>query len=91
MNWVERRSVEGLRWWTSADGAVRYVISKPLESGASTSLKRKEAKLRSQRQRDFVEACDQADPQAAWCSDDRSLRFRMLRMHNFAALHSARD
>lgn len=75
----------------SADGAVRYVISKPLESGASTSLKRKEAKLRSQRQRDFVEACDQADPQAAWCSDDRSLRFRMLRMHNFAALHSARD
>lgn len=75
----------------SADGAVRYVIAKPLESGASTPLKRQEAKLRRERQYDFVEACDQADPQAAWCSDDRQLRFRMLRMHNFAALHSSRD
>ena len=72
----------------SADGEVRYVIAKPLESGASTAEKRREAKLRKQRQYDFVEACDQADPQRAWCVDQNDLRLRMLRMHNFAALHS---
>jgi hypothetical protein len=75
----------------SADGVVRYVISKPLESGASTSVKRREAKLRRERQYDFVEGCDQEDPQRAWCAGDRALRERMLRMHNFASLHSSRD
>lgn len=74
----------------SADGVVRYVISKPLESGASTSIKRREAKERKDRQYDFVETCDQADPQRAWCAGDRDLNTRMLRMHNFASLHSMR-
>ena len=74
----------------SADGVVRYVISKPLESGASTSIKRREAKDRKERQYDFVETCDQADPQRAWCASDRDLNTRMLRMHNFASLHSMR-
>jgi hypothetical protein len=74
----------------SADGVVRYVISKPLESGASTAIKRREAKERKDRQYDFVERCDQADAQRAWCADDRDLNLRMLRMHNFASLHSMR-
>jgi hypothetical protein len=75
----------------SADGVVRYVISKPLESGASTAVKRREAKLRKEGQYNFVADCDQADPQRAWCSDERDLRVRMLRMHNFASLHASRD
>jgi len=74
----------------SADGVVRYVISKPFESGASTSIKRREAKDRKERQYDFVERCDQSDPQRAWCAGDRDLNTRMLRMHNFASLHSMR-
>ena len=73
----------------SADGIVRYVISKPLVSGASNTVKRREAHKRREDQYDFVAACDQADAQSAWCSDERQLRVRMLRMHNFAALHSA--
>lgn len=74
----------------SADGVVRYVISKPLESGASTSVKRREAKLRKKRQYEFVETCDQDDPQSAWCADKNEHSVRMLRMHNFASLHSSR-
>ena len=74
----------------SADGVVRYVISKPLVSGASTSIKRREAKLRKERQYNFVDDCDQNDPQRAWCADHGDLRLRMLRMHNFASLHSSR-
>jgi hypothetical protein len=74
----------------SADRVVRYVIAKPLESAASTPLKRREAKLRSERQREFVEECDGADPQSAWCADRSDYPTRMLRMHNFASLHSSR-
>jgi hypothetical protein len=74
----------------SADGEVRYVISKPLESGASTPIKRREAKERRQRQYDFVDTCDEQDPQRAWCAGKNDLRERMLRMHNFASLHSSR-
>ncbi|HEY7167317.1 MAG TPA: hypothetical protein VIB79_22330 [Candidatus Binatia bacterium] len=72
----------------SADGAVRYVIAKPLVTGASGRIKRTEAKARRDRQFQFVAACDSRDPQAAWCSDARQFGNRMLRMHNFAALHS---
>jgi hypothetical protein len=74
----------------SADRVVRYVIAKPLESAASTPLKRREAKLRTERQREFVDECDRGDPQAAWCADSRDFPTRMLRMHNFASLHSSR-
>ena len=74
----------------SADGEVRYVISKPLISGASTSIKRREAKDRRDRQYEFVDLCDQGDPQRAWCATEGDLRQRMLRMHNFASLHSSR-
>ena len=74
----------------SADGEVRYVISKPLISGASTPIKRREAKDRRDRQYEFVDLCDQSDPQRAWCASEGDLRQRMLRMHNFASLHSSR-
>jgi len=73
----------------SSDGAVRYVIAKPLKSGASTRVKRAEAAGRTERQMEFVERCDQMDAQQAWCSDPADRNTRMLRMHNFAGLHSS--
>ena len=71
----------------SSDGQVRYVIAKPLVSGASNRFKRAEAKHRLELQRDFVRGCDARDAQAAWLTA-KQYRTRMLRMHNFAALHS---
>ncbi len=71
----------------SSDGVVRYVIAKPLASGASTAAKRAEAEARRTRQVGFVEACDRADPQRAWCARAQ-LGSRMLRLHSFAALHA---
>jgi hypothetical protein len=73
----------------SSDGVVRYVIAKPLVSGASTARRRAEAQARRERQYDFVEECDHGDPQRAWCADSQ-LASRMLRMHNFASLHAGR-
>ena len=73
----------------SSDGVVRYVIAKPLVSGASTARRRAEAQARRARQYDFVEECDHGDPQRAWCADSQ-LASRMLRMHNFASLHAGR-
>ncbi|HXD34313.1 MAG TPA: hypothetical protein VN643_24560 [Pyrinomonadaceae bacterium] len=75
----------------SADGAVRYVIAKPLESGAASAAKKREAKARRKDQYAFVEACDHADAQQAWCADINDRHTRMLRMHNFASLHSRRQ
>jgi hypothetical protein len=73
----------------SSDGVVRYVIAKPLESGASTSRARADARARRERQYTFVEDCDHADPQRPWCASSQ-LGTRMLRMHNFASLHAER-
>ena len=73
----------------SSDGVVRYVIAKPLVSGASTPRRRAEAKLRRDRQYGFVDDCDRGDPQRAWCAAD-TLSTRMHRMHNFASLHADR-
>ena len=72
----------------SSDGSVRYVIAKPLKTGASNRLKRIEAAARRDRQFEFVDGCDARDPQRAWCASQGDLKTRMLRMHNFAALHS---
>jgi hypothetical protein len=73
----------------SSDGAVRYVIAKPLRSAASTRVKRAEAEDRRRRQLEFVERCDLNDAQQAWCSNPLDHSTRMLRIHNFAALHSS--
>jgi hypothetical protein len=73
----------------SSDGVVRYVVAKPLVSGASTARRRAEARARRERQYGFVEECDRSDPQQAWCAEHQ-LTSRMLRMHNFASLHAGR-
>jgi hypothetical protein len=75
----------------SSDGAVRYVIAKPLESGAATADRREQARLRRERQYGFVADCDGRDALRPWCADERDLRRRMLRMYNFASLHSRGD
>ena len=72
----------------SSNGAVRYVIAKPLPTSASTRVKRLEANDRERRQRAFVAGCDARDAQGAWIANPDDARTRMLRMHNFAALHS---
>jgi hypothetical protein len=72
----------------SSDGEVRYVIAKPLVSGASTSERKAEAKARRERQYEFVDACDSRDALRVWSPNLDALKTRMLRMHNFAGLHS---
>jgi hypothetical protein len=74
----------------SSDGVVRYVIAKPLVSGASTPEKKAEAKARRERQFEFVERCDARDAMGVWDADLNAKKTRMLRMHNFAGLHSRR-
>jgi hypothetical protein len=72
----------------SSDGEVRYVIAKPLVSAASNRFKRAEARYRREKQYEFVAGCDARDAQGAWLSSPKQRQIRMLRMHNFAALHS---
>ena len=74
----------------SSNGDVRYIIAKPLPKGASTRLKRQEAVERQKRQRNFVAGCDARDALQAWISNPDDYRTRMMRMHNFAAMHSRR-
>jgi hypothetical protein len=71
----------------AANGDVRYVISKPLESTAISGTKQREAKFRRQRQEDFVHECDSRDPHLAWC-DDKYYRQRVALSVNFKAIHS---
>jgi hypothetical protein len=59
----------------SADGRVRYVVSKPL------------CEARRSRQREFVGLCDQEDPMLAWGDDDYEPR--RLKARTFARLHRA--
>jgi hypothetical protein len=70
----------------SAEGEVRYVISKPLSSDKISKEKKREAERRCDRQRDFVEECDRCDPQLAW-SDEKYEKKRIARMMNFSSLH----
>jgi hypothetical protein len=72
----------------SSEGKVRYVIAKPLKSAAASRPKRAEAKARMERQRAFVEECDQRDAQLAWRANPEYRRTRMLTAFRFSALHS---
>ncbi len=71
----------------AANGDVRYVISKPLESKHISEAKQREAKLRRQQQEAFVEDCDSRDARLAW-SDDKYYRQRLALQMNFKAIHS---
>jgi hypothetical protein len=50
----------------SANGVVRYVISKPLESEKFSAQKNAEARMRRERQEAFVRELDQADMNLTW-------------------------
>jgi len=70
----------------SAEGRVRYVISKPMPSTAISEDKQKSSQFRVERQRGFVEQCDRSDPFLAWGDDDYINQRMALRM-DFAAMH----
>jgi hypothetical protein len=69
-----------------ADGAIRYVISKPMPSNNSAAEVRQAAKRREDRFREFVALCDARDPNVSWADDD-VFNTRMLRLQSFRALH----
>ena len=59
------------------------MISKPFESGASTSIKRRETEIERNASTILMgKVRSRSDPQRAWCAGDRDLNTRMLRMHN---------
>jgi hypothetical protein len=70
----------------SAEGDVRFVISKPLDSPKIRSEKRAEAKARLEQQLEYVERCDRHDPALAWADDAYEAR-RMRMRADFRALH----
>jgi hypothetical protein len=70
----------------SANGTVRYVIAKPLPSKQIEPRKNREADLRLDKQRAFVEQCGFADPQFAWGAASYPAAF-MERKKNLAAVH----
>jgi hypothetical protein len=88
---VERSGGLPLRGGTTviaaANGDVRYVIAKPLESKKGGGAKRREAKARRQRQEEFVNEADSRDARLAW-SDDKYYRKRVALSLNFNAIHS---
>jgi len=70
----------------SADGKIRYIISKPLPSPNLTDSKKKEAQTRLDRQRTYLRLTDLADPKLSyWTQDEIANRMR-LRM-SLASLH----
>ena len=71
----------------AANGDVRYVIAKPLESKRIGAAKQREARQRRQQQEDFVHRCDTRDARLAWC-DDKYFRKRIALGMNFKAIHS---
>ncbi|HEX8473250.1 MAG TPA: hypothetical protein VF666_04400 [Pyrinomonadaceae bacterium] len=73
----------------SAEGKVRYVISKPLYSKELSDEKKKHAQERIERQLSFVDECDRADPHIAWygSTEEKEYRNRIARTMNFAAVH----
>lgn len=70
----------------AADGQVRYLIAKPLPSGAVDSQTKAEAEARLKAQRDHLALCDMADPAVAF-TDDHGMATRMIQRMNLAALH----
>jgi len=77
------------------DGAVRYVISKPIASGGrSLNLRRREARTaafaRRIRQRAFVASLDDADPATPYMTAEAYSK-RMLTRMSLCALHEGHD
>jgi len=70
------------------DGAVRYVIAKPLPSQQLDAASTARADARIARQRAFVEQLDAADPRTNYL-DDGEYRERMKARMNLRALHEA--
>lgn len=71
----------------SADGKVRYVIPKPIDPSPTLSSEhQRDARVRRQRQLDFIASCDRSDPRFAW-GDQAYRDQRMALRMNFAALH----
>ena len=70
----------------SANGDVRYVISKPLPSTSISANKNREAIRRVDRQKAFVAECDQLDAQQMW-ADDKYYKQRIAKSFNFKSLH----
>jgi hypothetical protein len=71
----------------SADGTVRYVISKPLPSARLSPAKQGEAQARLDRQRQFLSKIDMVDPQFPYLLPDQ-LKNRMAVRMNLRALHA---
>lgn len=70
----------------SAEGRVRYIISKPMPSPTISAEKQKQANFRIERQKEFVARCDRSDPFLAW-GDDSYLANRIAQKTNFAVMH----
>jgi hypothetical protein len=71
----------------SADGAIRYVISKPLASPELSKERQREAEERLAQQEAFAADCDRRDSQLAW-ADAKYYKNRISLTMNFSALHS---
>lgn len=70
----------------SANGAVRYVISKPLESADLPEEINRQAAARRQRQIDFVRELDSVDTNLTW-NGKKYYNDRILKSINFKAVH----
>jgi hypothetical protein len=70
----------------SADGKIRYVISKPLPAANLEPGKKLEAQIRLDRQRNYLRLTDLADPKLSYWGPDEIANRMKLRM-NLAALH----
>ena len=70
----------------SANGKIRYVISKPLPSANLEPGKQKEAQARLERQRTYLKLTDLADPKLSYASQQQIANRMRLRM-NLASLH----
>ncbi len=69
----------------SADGIVRFVISKPLPSAQISQKNQKEARERLDRQKEYISLCDAQDPRVAW-GDNNYMKSRMERRSHFSSL-----
>lgn len=70
----------------SADGTVRYAITKPLPSSSQADMVKQRADERVKRQLEYVQLCDSRDASGAYCSE-RDFSKRMRARTNLAALH----
>ncbi|MGH9456219.1 MAG: hypothetical protein ACRD2J_01090 [Thermoanaerobaculia bacterium] len=73
----------------AADGAIRYVIAKPLPSAALPPEKKEEAEARIEEQRAYVEACDARDPLFLYGGEEyrkkrMEYRMQLLNLHGGA-------